>query len=62
MLRSVVTHAHAVVRETRLTEDEWNAAIKFLTDAGNITTDTRQEFVLLSDVLGISMQTIAVNN
>lgn len=62
VLRSVVTHAHAVVRETRLTEDEWNAAIKFLTDAGNITTDTRQEFVLLSDVLGISMQTIAVNN
>lgn len=57
-----MTHAHAVVRETRLTEDEWNAAIKFLTDAGNITTDTRQEFVLLSDVLGISMQTIAVNN
>ena len=62
VLRSVVTHAHAVVRETRLTEDEWNAGITFLTESGHITTDTRQEFVLLSDVLGISMQTIAVNN
>lgn len=62
VLRSVVSHAHAVVRETRLTEDEWNAAIAFLTDAGHITSDTRQEFVLLSDVLGVSMQTIAVNN
>ncbi|GAA3776421.1 dioxygenase [Streptomyces phyllanthi] len=61
LMRALVRHAHAFVRETRLTEDEWNAAIGFLTAAGHITTDTRQEFVLLSDVLGISMLTVAVN-
>ncbi|GGH48498.1 dioxygenase family protein [Microbacterium album] len=62
VLQTLVKHAHAFVREVRLTEEEWNAAIRFLTDVGHITTDWRQEFVLLSDVLGISMQTIAVNN
>jgi hydroxyquinol 1,2-dioxygenase len=61
VMQALVRHAHAFVRETRLTEDEWGAAIAFLTAAGHITTDTRQEFVLLSDVLGISMLTVAVN-
>ncbi|MGW0710652.1 dioxygenase family protein [Streptomyces sp. NPDC002643] len=61
VMGSLVRHAHAFVRETRLTEDEWSAAIAFLTAAGHLTTDTRQEFVLLSDVLGISMLTVAVN-
>jgi hydroxyquinol 1,2-dioxygenase len=61
VMRALVRHAHAFVRETRLTGDEWSAAIEFLTAAGHITTDTRQEFVLLSDVLGISMLTVAVN-
>lgn len=61
VMQALVRHAHAFVRETRLTEDEWSAAIEFLTAAGHITTDTRQEFVLLSDVLGISMLTVAVN-
>ncbi|MFM9553848.1 dioxygenase [Streptomyces caniscabiei] len=61
LMQALVRHAHAFVRETRLTEDEWNATIGFLTAAGHITTDTRQEFVLLSDVLGISMLTVAVN-
>ncbi|OAH14552.1 dioxygenase family protein [Streptomyces jeddahensis] len=61
VMQALVRHAHAFVRETRLTEDEWTAAIEFLTAAGRITTDTRQEFVLLSDVLGISMLTVAVN-
>ncbi|MFE7834577.1 dioxygenase [Streptomyces sp. NPDC057474] len=61
VMRALVRHAHAFVRETRLTEDEWSAAIAFLTAAGHITTDTRQEFVLLSDVLGVSMLTVAVN-
>lgn len=62
ILVSLVRHLHAVVRETRLTEAEWDAAIAFLRAAGDITTDTRQEFILLSDVLGISMQVIGVNN
>ncbi|WLW50816.1 intradiol ring-cleavage dioxygenase [Streptomyces sp. YU58] len=61
VMQALVRNIHAFVRETRLTEEEWNAAIEFLTAAGHITTDTRQEFVLLSDVLGISMLTVAVN-
>ncbi|WP_327313165.1 dioxygenase family protein [Streptomyces sp. NBC_01235] len=61
VMQALVRHAHAFVRETRLTDDEWGAAIEFLTAAGHITTDTRQEFVLLSDVLGISMLTVAVS-
>ncbi|TPQ23964.1 dioxygenase [Streptomyces sporangiiformans] len=62
LMRSLVRHTHAFVRETGLTEREWHEAIAFLRACGDITTDTRQEFILLSDVLGISMQTIAVNH
>lgn len=62
VMQSLVEHLHSFIRDVRLTEDEWNAAIEFLTAAGHITDDKRQEFVLLSDVLGASMQTIAVNN
>ncbi|HST67737.1 MAG TPA: intradiol ring-cleavage dioxygenase [Mycobacteriales bacterium] len=65
-LRELVTalnrHLHAFAREVRLTEDEWAAAIGFLTDAGHLTDDKRQEFILLSDVLGLSMQTITINH
>lgn len=62
VMKSLVTHLHGFIRDVRLTEDEWNTAIEFLTAAGHMTDDKRQEFVLLSDVLGASMQTIAVNN
>lgn len=62
LLEALTRHAHAFVRETRLTVPEWEQAIAFLTACGHITDDKRQEFILLSDVLGISMQTIAVNN
>jgi hydroxyquinol 1,2-dioxygenase len=62
VLESLTRHLHAFLRETRLTEEEWRAGIDFLTAAGHITDDRRQEFVLLSDVLGASMQTIAINN
>lgn len=62
VMQSLVTHLHDFIRDVRLTEDEWNTAIEFLTQVGHITDDKRQEFVLLSDVLGASMQTIAVNN
>ncbi len=62
VLQALTRHAHAFVREVRLTEEEWDAGIRFLTAVGDITTDWRQEFVLLSDVFGVSMQTIAVNN
>lgn len=62
IMQSLTRHLHEFAREVRLTEDEWNAGIRFLTDAGHIATDVRQEFVLLSDTLGVSMQTIAINN
>lgn len=62
VLRSLVAHLHSFIRDVRLTQREWETAIAFLTDTGHITDDRRQEFVLLSDVLGASMQTIAVNN
>lgn len=62
LLEALTRHLHAFIREVRLTEDEWTRAIEFLTAVGHITDAKRQEFILLSDVLGASMQTIAVNN
>ncbi|MFE2579016.1 intradiol ring-cleavage dioxygenase [Streptomyces sp. NPDC059378] len=62
VMQSLVRHLHAFVREVRLTEAEWSEGIEFLTRAGHITDERRQEFILLSDVLGVSMQTVAVNN
>ncbi|OBC00410.1 hydroxyquinol 1,2-dioxygenase [Mycobacterium sp. 852013-50091_SCH5140682] len=62
LMGAVVRHLHAFLREVRLTEAEWTAAIEFLTAVGHITDDRRQEFILLSDTLGASMQTIAMNN
>ncbi|MEV7031065.1 dioxygenase [Streptomyces sp. NPDC093272] len=62
IMRSLVGHLHAFVRDVRLTEDEWAKGIDFLTRTGHLTDDRRQEFILLSDVLGASMQTVAVNN
>ncbi|TWP35849.1 hydroxyquinol 1,2-dioxygenase [Leekyejoonella antrihumi] len=62
LMQALVRHSHAYLREVRLTQTEWDAAIRFMTDAGHLTDDRRQEFILLSDVLGLSMQTIAVGN
>jgi hydroxyquinol 1,2-dioxygenase len=62
VMQSMTRHLHAFLREVRLTEAEWAKAIEVLTAAGHITDDKRQEFVLLSDVLGASMQTITMNN
>lgn len=62
VMRALVRHLHAFVREVRLTEVEWGVAIEYLTAAGQISNDKRQELILFSDVLGVSMQTIAVNN
>jgi hydroxyquinol 1,2-dioxygenase len=61
-MHALVRHLHAFITEVRLSEREWQQAIDFLTAAGHMTTDRRQEFVLLSDVLGASMQTINVGN
>jgi hydroxyquinol 1,2-dioxygenase len=62
VMTSLVRHLHAFLRDVRLTEEEWAKGIEFLTRSGHITDDKRQEFILLSDVLGASMQTIAINN
>src|SRR5258708_8483488 len=59
---SLVRHLHAFVKEVGLTEEEWFRGIDFLTRTGHITDDKRQEFILLSDVLGVSMQVIEINN
>jgi len=62
LMQALTRHLHAFLREVRLTEEEWQRAIEFLTAVGHITDDRRQEFILLSDVLGASMQTITINN
>jgi protocatechuate 3,4-dioxygenase beta subunit len=62
IIQSLVAHLHAFASEVELTEEEWFAGIDFLTRTGHITDDKRQEFILLSDVLGVSMLVDAVNH
>jgi hydroxyquinol 1,2-dioxygenase len=62
VMTSLVQHLHAFARDVKLTESEWFEGIRFLTSAGHITDDKRQEFILLSDVLGLSMLVTAQNN
>jgi catechol 1,2-dioxygenase len=61
MLTSLVRHLHGFVREVEPTIAEWERAISFLTDTGHTCTDVRQEFILLSDVLGVSMLVETIN-
>ena len=62
ILEQVVTSLHDLVRRTNLTFEEWERAIDFLTRTGQTCTSLRQEFILLSDVLGVSMLVDAVNH
>ena len=62
VMTSLVQHLHSFAREVELTEIEWAQAIDFLTEVGHITSDTRQEFILLSDTLGLSTLVTAQNN
>ena len=62
IMESLVRHAHDFVRDVELTQDEWLAAIMFLTRTGHMSDDKRQEFILLSDTLGISMLVDAINH
>ena len=62
IMTSLVQHLHAFAREVKLTEAEWMAGIEFLTATGHKCDDQRQEFILLSDTLGLSMLTVALNN
>ena len=62
IMTSAVKHLHAFAREVHLTEEEWFEGIKFLTAVGQKCDDKRQEFILLSDILGLSMMIVALNN
>ncbi|WP_394690934.1 intradiol ring-cleavage dioxygenase [Hoeflea sp.] len=58
----ITRHLHDAIKEIEPTQEEWFKAIMFLTRTGQMCNDWRQEFVLLSDVLGVSMLVDAVNN
>ncbi|KAI0721635.1 aromatic compound dioxygenase [Cerioporus squamosus] len=62
LLKNLLTHLHQFINETSLTTEEWMDAIQFLTRVGKKCTDIRQEFILLSDVLGASALVDAINN
>ena len=62
LIEETVKSLHDLVRRTELTFEEWNQAIEFLTRTGQTCTPLRQEFILLSDVLGVSMLVDAVNH
>ena len=62
VMTSLLTHLHDFVREVELTEAEWLAAIQYLTDVGRTCTSKRQEFILLSDTLGVSVLVITLNH
>lgn len=62
VISAAIRHMHAFVKEVNLTPDEWFTAIEFLTATGQMCDDKRQEFILLSDVLGVSMMMEMVNN
>jgi hydroxyquinol 1,2-dioxygenase len=62
VMTSLITHLHDFIREVRLTEPEWIDAIQFLTDVGQTCTEKRQEFILLSDTLGVSVLVITLNH
>ena len=62
VMSSMVRHLHAFAREVNLTHEEWNIGIQFLERAGEISDEERHEFVLLSDVLGLSSLVDMLNN
>jgi hydroxyquinol 1,2-dioxygenase len=62
ILSSLVRHLHAFARDVELTVPEWQTAIDFLTRVGHTCDDERQEFILLSDVLGLSMLVETISN
>jgi hydroxyquinol 1,2-dioxygenase len=62
VMSSLVTHLHQFVRDVKLTDAEWITAIQFLTEVGKTCTDKRQEFILLSDTLGVSILVITLNH
>lgn len=62
LMERLVTHLHDFARETRLSTEEWMTAITFLINCGQISNDVRNEFILLSDVLGLSLLVDNINH
>jgi hydroxyquinol 1,2-dioxygenase len=62
LMTALVRHLHAFAREVQLTEAEWMAAVQWLTRTGQISDDKREEFILASDVLGLSMLVVQMNH
>ena len=62
IMAALIRHLHDFVREVDLTQEEWNFAIDYLTKTGQTCTEKRQEFIMLSDTLGISMLVDAINH
>ena len=62
IMQSLVKHVHAFLKEVQLQESEWWQGIEFLTRTGHMCNDRRQEFILLSDTLGVSMLTDLISN
>jgi hydroxyquinol 1,2-dioxygenase len=62
LMSALVRHLHAFAREVRLTEAEWMAAMQWLTRTGQISDEKREEFILASDVLGLSMLVVQMNH
>ena len=62
IMESLVKHLHSFAKEVRLTDEEWFAGIKFLTDSGDMCSEVRQEFILLSDTLGLSSLVDLINH
>jgi len=62
IMQSLVKHLHGFVRDVDLKQDEWLMAVDWLARTGKLCSDKRQEFILLSDVLGISMLVDAINH
>lgn len=62
VMESLVRHLHDFAKDVDLRQEEWDVAIEFLTKTGQICSGERQEFILLSDVLGFSMLVDAINN
>jgi hydroxyquinol 1,2-dioxygenase len=62
IMQSLIGHLHGFVTDVRLSEDEWAGAIRMLTATGHITDERRQEFILWSDTMGVSMLVDALAN
>src|SRR5437016_14669960 len=62
VMTNLIIHLHTFIREVELTQEEWALGIQFLTRAGHLCDEKRQEFILLSDITGVTMLVDAINH